>query len=398
MIETPAEALELSSDVRVIEFEGKTLYLIGTAHVSQKSVDVVKETIQKISPETVCVELDEQRLESLRDKNRWEKLDLKQILKNGQMPTLIANLVLSSYQKRMGNHLGVKPGSELIAAVEEAESIQAHIDLSDRNIQITLKRAWRKTPFLKKMMLSSGLLSSLFEKEELSEEQLSDLKEKDTLSAMMDEMGDEMPTIKQVLIDERDQYLAEKIRQAPGKTIVAVVGAGHCPGITRIIENQESVDMDEITSLPSSFGIGTLIMWAIPAIIIGSFLWLFSQNSQLATESSIVWILANGIPASIGALIALAHPLVIITAFIAAPITSLVPTIGAGVVTGLLQVYLMPPRVKELETMADDIGTTSMWWKNRVLKVFLAFLLPSVGSAIGTAIGAADLINALLGQ
>lgn len=398
MIETPAEALELSSDVRVIEFEGKTLYLIGTAHVSQKSVDVVKETIQKIAPETVCVELDEQRLESLRDKNRWEKLDLKQILKNGQMPTLIANLVLSSYQKRMGNHLGVKPGSELIAAVEEAESIQAHIDLSDRNIQITLKRAWRKTPFLKKMMLSSGLLSSLFEKEELSEEQLSDLKEKDTLSAMMDEMGDEMPTIKQVLIDERDQYLAEKIRQAPGKTIVAVVGAGHCPGITRIIENKEVVDMDEIVTLPSSFGIGTLIMWAIPTIIIGSFLWLFSQNSQLATESSIVWILANGIPASIGALIALAHPLVIITAFIAAPITSLVPTIGAGVVTGLLQVYLMPPRVKELETMADDIGTTSMWWKNRVLKVFLAFLLPSVGSAIGTAIGAADLINALLGQ
>lgn len=156
--------------------------------------------------------------------------------------------------------------------------------------------------------------------------------------------------------------------------------------------------MDAISTIPSSFGIGTIVMWAIPAIILGSFLWLYSQNSTMATESSIVWVLANGIPASIGALIALAHPLVIVAAFIAAPITSLVPTIGAGVVTGLLQVYLQPPRVRELETMADDIGITSMWWKNRVLKVFLAFLLPSLGSFIGTLIGAADLINALMGK
>lgn len=398
MTQATADSVSLSQDVRIIEFEGKTLYLVGTAHVSQKSIDVVKETIHQIKPDTVCVELDEQRLESLRDKNRWKKLDLREVLKKGQMTTLIANLVLSSYQKRMGNHLGVKPGSELITAVEEAESIQAQLDLSDRNIQITLKRAWRQTGFFKKMILASGLIGSLFEKEELSEEQLANLKEKDTLSAMMDEMGEEMPTIKRVLIDERDQYLAEKIRKAPGKTIVAIVGAGHCPGIERIITQQESVDMDAISTIPSSFGIGTIVMWAIPAIILGSFLWLYSQNSTMATESSIVWVLANGIPASIGALIALAHPLVIVAAFIAAPITSLVPTIGAGVVTGLLQVYLQPPRVRELETMADDIGITSMWWKNRVLKVFLAFLLPSLGSFIGTLIGAADLINALMGK
>lgn len=394
MIST-TETPSLDKDVQKLEMDGRVIYLIGTAHVSQKSVDVVRNTIQTIRPATVCVELDDQRLESLRDKNRWEKLNLKEILKNGQMPTLIANLALSSYQKRMGNHLGVQPGSELIAAVEEAETIDAQIDLSDRNIQITLKRAWRMTGFFKKISLASGLLGSLFEKEEVSEEQLANLKEKDTLSAMMDEMGDELPIIKQVLIDERDQFLAEKIRQAPGETIVAVVGAGHCPGITRILTNEEPVDLEQISVLPSSVGLGTLLMWAIPMVILGSFAYLYSQDAALASASSKVWILANGVPTSIGALIALSHPLVIILAFVAAPITSLIPWIGAGVVTGLLQIYLVPPRVKELESLSEEIGVTKMWWKNRVLKVFLAFILPSLGSAIGTFIGAAELFNAL---
>lgn len=392
------ESPSLDKDIQQLDINGKTIYLIGTAHVSQRSVDVVREAIQSLKPETVCVELDPQRLESLRDKNRWEKLNLKEILKKGQMPTLIANLALSSYQKRMGNHLGVAPGSELIAAVEEAEKINAHLDLSDRNIQITLKRAWRKTGFFKKLLLASGLLASMFEKEELSEEQLSNLKEKDTLSAMMDEMGEEMPIIKEVLIDERDQYLAEKIRQAPGKTIVAVVGAGHCPGIVRILTEKQKVDLEDISTLPSSFGAGTIIMWAIPLIILSGFAVLFSKDFDLAADSTKVWVLVNGVPTAIGALIALAHPLVILVAFLAAPVTSLVPTIGAGVVTGLLQVYMSPPRVKELESVSDDIGITKMWWKNRVLKVFLAFILPSLGSAIGTFFGAADLFQSLFGN
>lgn len=389
---------EINKDVQIIEFENKTIYLVGTAHVSQNSIDIVRTTIQTIKPDTICVELDPKRLEALQDSNRWEKLNLREIIKKGQMTTLIANLVLSSYQKRMGNSLGVKPGSELLAAVEEGNAINAHIDLSDRDIQITLKRAWRKTGFFKRLMLGSGLIGSLFETEELSEDKLDELKDKDTLSAMMDEMGEQLPTVKKVLIDERDEYLAEKIRQAPGNLIVAVVGAGHCPGITKILNENTPVDLAEIEIIPSSLGMGKIIIWTIPLIIIASFIGLAMKDTQLASESGLVWVLANGIPAAIGAMIALAHPLVIIVAFLAAPITSLVPTIGAGVVTGLLQVYLKPPRVYELEKVSEEISQPKLWWKNRVLKVFLAFLLPSLGSAIGSIIGAVDLFQAISGQ
>tara|TARA_B110000483_G_C18144227_1_gene522725 strand:- start:114 stop:1289 length:1176 start_codon:yes stop_codon:yes gene_type:complete len=389
---------EINKDVQIIEFENKTIYLVGTAHVSQNSIDIVRTTIQTIKPDTICVELDHKRLEALQDSNRWEKLNLREIIKKGQMTTLIANLALSSYQKRMGNSLGVKPGSELLAAVEEGNAINAHIDLSDRDIQITLKRAWRKTGFFKRLMLGSGLIGSLFETEELSEDKLDELKDKDTLSAMMDEMGEQLPTVKQVLIDERDEYLAEKIRQAPGNLIVAVVGAGHCPGITKILNENTPVDLAEIEIIPSSLGMGKIIIWTIPLIIIASFIGLAMKDTQLASESGLVWVLANGIPAAIGAMIALAHPLVIIVAFLAAPITSLVPTIGAGVVTALLQVYLKPPRVYELEKVSEEISQPKLWWKNRVLKVFLAFLLPSLGSAIGSIIGAVDLFQAISGQ
>ena len=389
---------EINKDVQIIEFENKAIYLVGTAHVSQNSIDIVRTTIQTIKPATICVELDHKRLEALQDSNRWEKLNLREIIKKGQMTTLIANLALSSYQKRMGNSLGVKPGSELLAAVEEGNAINAHIDLSDRDIQITLKRAWRKTGFFKRLMLGSGLIGSLFETEELSEDKLDELKDKDTLSAMMDEMGEQLPTVKQVLIDERDEYLAEKIRQAPGNLIVAVVGAGHCPGITKILNENTPVDLAEIEIIPSSLGMGKISIWTIPLIIIASFIGLAMKDTQLASESGLVWVLANGIPAAIGAMIALAHPLVIIVAFLAAPITSLVPTIGAGVVTALLQVYLKPPRVYELEKVSEEISQPKLWWKNRVLKVFLAFLLPSLGSAIGSIIGAVDLFQAISGQ
>ncbi len=389
---------EINKDVQIIEFENKTIYLVGTAHVSQNSIDIVRTTIQTIKPDTICVELDPKRLEALQDSNHWEKLNLREIIKKGQMTTLIGNLVLSSYQKRMGNSLGVKPGSELLAAVEEGNAINANIDLSDRDIQITLKRAWRKTGFFKRLMLGSGLIGSLFETEELSEDKLDELKDKDTLSAMMDEMGEQLPTVKKVLIDERDEYLAEKILQAPGNLIVAVVGAGHCPGITKILNENTPVDLAEIEIIPSSLGMGKIIMWTIPLIIIASFIGLAMKDTQLASESGLVWVLANGIPAAIGAMLALAHPLVIIVAFLAAPITSLVPTIGAGVVTGLLQVYLKPPRVYELEKVSEEISQPKLWWKNRVLKVFLAFLLPSLGSAIGSIIGAVDLFQAISGQ
>ena len=221
---------------RINTADGKEIILIGTAHISQSSKELVRETIEKETPDTVCVELDEGRFKSLKEPDRWKNTDLKQVIKKKQLATLIANLVLGSYQKRMGAQTGVKPGAELKEAAETAESKGAQLVLADRDIKITLKRTWACTPWYRKLSLLGGLFASIFDKTEISEEELEKIKEQDALSSMMQEFGKSFPEVKQVLIDERDQFLASKIKSAPGKKIVAVVGAGHMRGIANIIE------------------------------------------------------------------------------------------------------------------------------------------------------------------
>ena len=251
------------SDIYRIKKDDKEFILVGTAHISQASKDLVRATIEAESPDTVCVELDEGRLNSIKDPDRWKKTDLKQVIKKKQLATLIANLVLGSYQKRMGAQTGVKPGSELKEAVDVAAEKNSELVLADRDIKITLRRTWACTPWYRKLNLLGGLIASIFDKTEVSEEDLAKIKQQDALSAMMQEFGKSFPEVKQVLIDERDQFLASKIKNAPGKKIVAVVGAGHMNGIARIIEEDRELPSEEsISVIPKSSAVWKIIGWA----------------------------------------------------------------------------------------------------------------------------------------
>ncbi len=382
-----SEELTSSGDYTRLLVDGREIILVGTAHISQDSVDTVIRTIDDILPDTVCVELDHQRYQSLINKKGWESLNLKELIKKKQIPFLLTNLALSSYQKRMGLHTGVKPGAELAAAAQTAEERGMEVELVDRNIRTTLLRVWRKTGFWNKMKVMASLFGSLFEKQELDEGELAKLRESDTLSSMLDEMGKMLPSVKQILVDERDTYMAYHIRNAPGEKILAVVGAAHLPGITRLLQGEEiSADtIADISVIPPKTTLSKMIPWLIPGIVVALFIggFFFGDRDQLA-DAATAWVLANGLFSALGALLALGHPLTIISAFIAAPITSLNPTIGAGFVTGLVQTFVAAPTVGDMEHVGDDLTTIKGWWRNRLARVLLVFLFSSLGSSIGT--------------
>lgn len=398
MTDSPFPANEYSNDVHVLKNDDRTIILVGTAHISQESVDLVKTVIEQEQPDCVCLELDDQRYQALSQKKKWQSLDLKIIIKNKQLSTLLVSLLMASYQKRLGGTLGVKPGAELLAAAETANQYQIPISLCDRDVRITLRRAWKSTSFLKKGYLLSSLLVSLFDKEEITEEKLAELKQKDVLSELMDEMGETLPDLKRVLIDERDVFLIEKIKTSPGKRIVAVVGAGHVAGMKKQFNSDNQDQISEISKIPPVSKCFKLAGWAIPLLIIGSIVVIGMQKGASDAGANVLfWILANGIPAAIGALLAFAHPLTTIGAFASAPLTSLTPVIGAGYVTAFIQVMTRPPVVKEFESAGDDIATLKGWWKNKLLRVFLVFLLTGLGSAIGTWVGGYEIFKNLVG-
>jgi len=376
-----------SNDYTRLLVDDKEIILVGTAHISQDSVDTVIRTIDEILPDTVCVELDQQRYQSLINKKGWESLNLKELIKKKQIPFLLTNLALSSYQKRMGLHTGVKPGAELAAAAQTAEERGMEVELVDRNIRTTLLRVWRKTGFWNKMKVMASLFGSLFEKQELDENELAKLRESDTLSSMLDEMGKLLPSVKQILVDERDTYMAYHIRNAPGEKVLAVVGAAHLPGITRLLQGEEIAPetISDISIIPPKTTFSKMIPWLIPGIVIALFVggFFFGNRDQLA-DAATAWVLANGLFSAFGALLALGHPLTILSAFIAAPITSLNPTIGAGFVTGLVQTFVAAPTVRDMERVGEDLMTLKGWWKNRLARVLLVFLFSSLGSSIGT--------------
>jgi pheromone shutdown-related protein TraB len=383
-----------SEDVQIVNKDGREFIIVGTAHISRQSADLVREVITNEKPDRVCIELDEKRFKALSEKNRWENLDLKNLIKQKQLSTLIVNLVLSSYQKKLGEKLGVTPGTELLEAANTAKDFNLPIELCDREVRITLKRAWNSMSFWQKMKLLAGGLGGIFEKQELSEEKLAELRSKDVLSEMMDELGKAMPVLKKVIIDERDRYIAQKMKESEGEKIVSVVGAGHVNGIVNALESNEEIDLKKIEVIPPSSPITKIIGWGIPVIIIASILFIgYSKGLNEAGDNALFWILANGIPSALGAIIALAHPATILASFLAAPITSLTPVIGAGYVAAFVQVFFQPPVVKEFQALAADFSRPKMWWKNKLLKVLLVFILTSVGSVIGTYVGFFEIVT-----
>ena len=376
---------------KILTFGERKITLIGTAHVSSESVNEVSETIKSINPDCVAVELDQKRCDSVQNTKSWSELDIIKVLKSGQGFLLLTNLILSSYQKRIGQNVGVKPGDELLAAIKTASELNIPIELVDRPIQITLKRAWAKNSFIGKMKLLAALLSSAFSKEEISSEQIEELKNNSEMDSMMKELSDYMPQIQKVLIDERDRYLASRIWESNGNNIVAVLGAGHLNGVRnyleQIAEGKLSTDTSEIASIPPK-----KLSSKILSIALGFYFGGKEKGSQMALS----WILWNGLCAAVGSLIGGAHIITILVSFLAAPLTSLCPFIGVGIVAGIVQALIVRPKVVDMENLSDDVSRLKGFYKNRILRVLLIFLLSSIGSSAGTFISGADIISKII--
>ncbi|WP_047985692.1 TraB/GumN family protein [Ornithinibacillus californiensis] len=377
-----------------LEIDGKEIILIGTAHVSKNSAEQVKQVIEEEQPDSVCVELDEGRYKSITDGNKWKETDIFKVIKERKATLLLMNLAISSFQKRMASQFGINPGQEMIQGIESAKEIDASLVLADRNIQTTFSRIWRGIGLKGKLMLLTQVIASIFTKETISEEELEKMKSQDMIDSMLEEFTESFPKLKKPLIDERDQYLAQKIKEAPGKKIVAVLGAAHVPGIKEQIKTDHN--LEKLSQLPPKSKLPKIIGWTIPILILTLIVLTFMTNAEAGVAQIISWILWNGSLSAIGTLIAFGHPLAVLTAFIAAPITSLEPFLAAGWFAGFVQAYFHRPNVRDFENLSDDVHSLKGFWNNKVTRVLLVVIFANIGSSIGTFVGGADVVRLFL--
>ena len=381
----PDKEKTTDSMVDTLSVNGKQIILIGTAHVSRQSARLVEDIIREQTPDTVCVELCQTRLSSLKDSDRWRNMDIVKVIKEKKALLLFMNLLLASFQKKMADKFGIKPGQEMINAIKTGEELNTRIVPSDREIQITLSRLWRGMGLWEKLRLMVSLVFSFGASDDIEEEDIEKMKQEDILQTLLADVKKTHPIIEKVLIHERDQFLAEKIRSAPGEKIVAVVGAAHAPGIKKILMGKETIDLDELNTIPPAGKAGKILKWTIPVLILVLFAAGFLMEGKNAGADMIwIWIAANGLFAGLGALLALAHPLTILSSIIAAPLTSLNPMIAAGWVSGLVEAFARKPKVKDLESIPEDIVSIKGFWHNNVTRILLVVVFTNLGSAIGT--------------
>ena len=377
--------------------EGREVVLVGTAHISPDSVRLVRETIERERPDGVAIELDRARYEALCDPEAIERLDLRQAVRERKLLPLLASLLLGAYQARMGLRLGVEPGAELREAARAAEEAGIPVHLVDREVRVTLLRVWRRTGFFQKVKLLAGGFESGGAGDPTKED-IENLLSGDVVSRLVAELGESFPTLKEVAIDERDIWIGEAVKAAPGGRLVVVVGAGHLDGVERNLLAPESADTAPLARIPPRGNLGRTLGFAIPAVILGALAWTWAtRGAAAASEGALFWVAVNSIPAALGAIAALAHPLTVLAAFVSAPFTSLTPVMGAGYVTAFVQAWVRPPRVFELRTLKADALAPRRWFRNRALRIILALLLPTIGSAIGTFVGGSRLISGAFG-
>lgn len=383
-----------SGNIHRIEIYGKEIILIGTAHVSKQSAEEVKEIIQQEKPDTVCIELCESRYQSISDEDRWKNTDIIKIIKEGKALMLLINLILSSYQKRLAKQFGIKPGQEMIQGIESAKKIGAALCLADRDIQITMRRLWRGVSLWGKIKLLFQLLLSIVASEEITEEELEKMKSQDILTSSLNELGHFFPQVKAIIIDERDKYLAQKIKKAPGDKIVAVLGAGHILGIKKELDAEHDLEQLSIVSPPSKTA--RIIGWSIPVIILGIIISTLSVDKAAGIDQIVSWILWNGSLAALGTILAFGHPVSILVAFIVSPISSLSPMLAAGWFAGLTEAFIRKPNVQDFENISEDVHTLIGFWRNKVTHVLLVVAFANIGSSVGMMVGGADVLRQLI--
>jgi pheromone shutdown-related protein TraB len=394
---------------RSLTIQNTEITLLGTAHVSRASADAVEEELNSQRYDAVAIELCPSRYQALIDPDALSRMNLFQVLKEGKVPMVTASLALGAFQQRLADQYGIRPGEEMQRAISTGKEHNLPVLLIDREVGITLKRVYRNVPWWQRFMIFSGLIGSVVSREEIPEEEIERLKEGDVLESAFTQFAEREKHLYKPLIHERDQYMASRLIQeletADYQHILAVVGAGHLQGVHEQLQqfaagktaanaDDQIMGLDE-TPAPGRFW--KIFPWLIVAIIVTGFAIGFYRSPELGMTLIWEWVLINGSLSALGALIAGGHPLTVVTAFLAAPLTSLNPTIGAGMVTGAAELFLRKPTVGDFDNLRRDTTRLSGWWKNRVARLFLVFILSSLGSAIGTYVAGFRIFDHLFG-
>ena len=381
----------MPENVTTLRIHDKEILLIATAHVSKESAALVKQVIEEERPDSVCIELDEDRYKSIQNPKVWEKTDVLQVIKSKKIGFLLANLALSAYQKRIAKRLHVSVGGEMLQGIQSAKDVGAALVLADRNIQTTFLRIWRKLNLWEKLKLIVTIFVS--EDDDITDEDLQELLKTDILEAVLKDMRKQFPKIGDILISERDQYLAAKIKEAPGKKVVAVLGGAHVPGVKAEMERTQN--LERITTVPPKKPYGKIFGWTLSAAIIGLIVYGFINNTQTGVRQLLSWIVWNGGLAALFVSLILPNPLSILTALVAAPITSLNPMLACGWFAGLTQATVQKPTVQDILSVPEDIVSFKGFYRNRFLKALMVVVLGNIGSSLGTYIAGIDMIKNL---
>lgn len=385
--------MKTKNNVFKLRYNEKEIILIATAHVLTQSVELVKKVIDEEQPDSICVELDDQRYKNIQNPNAWEKTDIINVIKSKKTGSLLASLVLSSYQKRIAKRLNTNVGQEMIQGIECAEQMGAHLVLADRDIQITFRRIWRKLNFWEKCKLIFSLIFSLGEDAKVSDKDFDELLQKDILESALKEMRGQFPKIGDILIDERDQHLASKIKEASGKKVVAILGGAHVPGVKKQIFKTQNIA--EISKIPPKSPVSKIVGWIIPILILGLIAYGFFRNTQTGLQQLTTWVLWNSVVAALFTAVSLGHPLSILTSFLIAPISSLNPMLACGWFAGLVEATVRKPTVKDVNNIPENILSIGGFFKNRFLRILLVVIMANLGSCIGTVIAGMDIIKNL---
>ncbi|MEA1993340.1 MAG: TraB/GumN family protein [Euryarchaeota archaeon] len=373
-----------------VEKINEKIILVGTSHISEESVETVKKTISKEDPDCIAVELCGKRLNSLKNKKKWENMSISDVMRGGKTYLLLINIILSNYQKRLGAEFGVSPGSEMLKAIEMGEKLDKEIVLADRDIQTTFKRGWSYMSLVEKLKFIYYIFAGFFE--DVDEEMVEALKDKDLLNKVLDEVAQEVPGIKKGIIDERNEYIALKIleKYRENKKIVAVIGAGHLKGVKEILEEALIKDIfirghsAELEKIPKKRSKAKIIAYAIPVLFIGMVIYGFYTRGMVFTVRMLLaWTCINGALSALGVICALGHPLSVLTALVAAPITSLNPALAAGWFAGATEAKMRTPMVKDFENLSR-LERVRDYWKNNVTRILLVVTFANLGSTVGT--------------
>lgn len=398
---SPADALA-NQPILHVERDGCRYTLLGTAHVSQASVDAVQALLSDESFDAVAVELCEPRFRGLQEPNQLASLDLFRVVREGKVGLVAANLALSAYQRRLARQLGIEPGAEMRAAIDGAEAAQLPLWRIDRDVGTTLRRTHAAVGWWQRLKLMSGLFATLLVDEEVDASEIELLKRGDMLESTFAEFASRSERLYGALIDERDRYMAARLRQQAAlegrREVLAVVGAGHLQGLARYLQSEDApVDttLAHLDRLPPPTRWGTWMSLLLAALLIGGFAWGFSRGVDLGTELLLAWVLATGGLGALGCLLAGGHPLSIIAAFLSSPLTPLHPLLSSGTVSALVEVTLRRPTVADFERLRDDVGSLGGWWRNRVSRVLINFFLTSMGTALGVYLAGWRMLQAL---